>query len=69
MDVGGAVEIKLGGDKLIEDGAKSLTALKNKIEKQSREPNPSFLMILTARGSLYQREDGIYVIPINCLKD
>lgn len=65
----GAVEIKLGGDKLIEDGAKSLTALKNKIEKQSREPNPSFLMILTARGSLYQREDGIYVVPINCLKD
>ncbi len=65
----GAIEIKLGGDKLIEDGAKSLTALKNKIEKQSREPNPSFLMILTARGSLYQREDGIYVVPINCLKD
>lgn len=65
----GAIEIKLGGDKLIEDGAKSLTALKNKIEKQSREPNPSFLMILTARGSLYQREDGTYVVPINCLKD
>lgn len=65
----GAVEIKLGGDKLIEDGAKSLTALKNKIEKKSKEPNPSFLMILTARGSLYQREDGIYVVPINCLKD
>lgn len=65
----GAIEIKLGGDKLIEDSAKSLTALKNKIEKQSREPNPSFLMILTARGSLYQREDGIYVVPINCLKD
>ena len=65
----GAIEIKLGGDKLIEDGAKSLTALKNKIEKQSKEPNPSFLMILTARGSLYQREDGIYVVPINCLKD
>ena len=65
----GAIEIKLGGDKLIEDGAKSLTALKNKIEKKSKEPNPSFLMILTARGSLYQREDGIYVVPINCLKD
>ena len=65
----GAIEIKLGGDKLIEDGAKSLTALKNKIEQQSREPAPSFLMILTARGPLYQREDGIYVVPINSLKD
>lgn len=65
----GAVEIKLGGDKLIEEGAKSLNLLKAKITDKSSEPAPSFMMILTARGSLYQREDGIYVVPINCLKD
>lgn len=65
----GAVEIKLGGEKLIEDGAKSLNTLKNKINEKSTEPNPSFMMILTARGPLYQREDGIFVVPINCLKD
>lgn len=65
----GAVEIKLGGDKLISEGARSLNMLKDKIITKSSEPHPSFLMILTARGPLYQREDGIYVVPINCLKD
>lgn len=65
----GAVEIKLGGDKLIEDGAHSLNLLKEKIEKKSSEPCPSFMMILTACGPLYQRKDGIFVVPINCLKD
>lgn len=65
----GAIEIKLGGDKLIEDGAHSLTLLKEKIEEKSSEPTPSFLMVLTARGSLYRREDGIFVVPINCLRE
>ena len=65
----GAVEIKLGGEKLIEEGAKSLKLLKEKIATKSSERHPSFLMVLTAHGSLYQREDGIYVVPINCLRD
>lgn len=65
----GAIEIKLGGDKLIEDGARSLTLLKQKIAEKSSEKQPSFLMILTARGPLYQREDGIFVVPINCLRE
>ena len=65
----GAVEIKLGGDKLIEDGAHSLMLLKEKIAGKSSEPAPSFLMILTARGSLYRREDGIFIVPINCLRE
>lgn len=65
----GAVEIKLGGDKLVEEGARSLNLLKNKIEQKSSEPSPSFMMVLTARGPLYQREDGIFVVPINCLRD
>ena len=65
----GAIEIKLGGDKLIEDGAHSLMLLKEKIAGKSSEPSPSFLMVLTARGSLYRREDGIFVVPINCLRE
>lgn len=64
----GAVEIKLGGEKLVEEGAKSLNTLKNKIQEKSSEPSPAFMMILTARGPLYRREDGIFVVPINCLK-
>lgn len=64
----GAVEIKLGGDDLIEAGAHSLKLLKSKIEEKSDEKSPSFLMVLTAAGGAYRREDGVYVAPINLLK-
>lgn len=64
----GAIEIKLGGDDLIEAGATSLKKLKSKIEKKSDEQSPSFLLVLTAVGGSYQREDGVYVAPINMLK-
>ena len=64
----GAVEIKLGGDELIEAGANSLKRLKGKIEEKSDEKSPSFLMVLTAVGGAYRREDGVYVVPINFLK-
>lgn len=64
----GAIEIKLGGDELIEAGAKSLKRLKSKIEENSTEKAPSFLMVLTAVGAAYKRPDGVYVAPINLLK-
>ncbi len=64
----GAIEIKLGGDDLIETGATSLKNLKAKIEEKSDEKTPSFLMVLTAVGGTYQREDGVYVASINQLK-
>lgn len=64
----GAIEIKLGGDDHIEAGATSLKNLKSKIEKKSDEQSPSFLLVLTAVGGSYQREDGVYVAPINMLK-
>lgn len=64
----GAVEIKLGGDKLIEEGASSLKTLKAKIEQKSDERAPEFLMVLTAVGGAYKRADGVYVAPINLLK-
>lgn len=64
----GAIEIKLGGDDLIEYGANSLKTLRNKIVEKSVEKAPSFLMVLTAVGGAYRREDGVYVAPINLLK-
>ena len=65
----GLVEIKLGGDKLINEGVETLLKLKNKIDIDKMK-NPSFLMVLTATGKYaYQREDGVYVVPIGCLKD
>lgn len=65
----GLIEIKLGGDKLIEEGAETLLVLANKIDTTKMKA-PSFLMILTAVGRYaFRREDGIYVVPIGCLKD
>ena len=65
----GLIEIKLGGDNLINMGAENLIKLKNKIDT-TKMNNPSFLMVLTATGKYaYQREDGVYVVPIGCLKN
>lgn len=63
----GLIEIKLGGDKLIEEGVKTLTDLSKKIDT-TKMPNPSFLMVLTGIGDYaYRRADGVYVVPIGCL--
>lgn len=65
----GLIEIKLGGDKLIAEGAKNLKALAAKIDTD-RMKAPSFMMILTGVGNFaYRREDGVYVVPIGCLKN
>lgn len=65
----GLVEIKLGGDKLIEEGVKNLLDLANKIDTDKMN-KPSFLMIITATSNYaYRRPDGVYVVPIGCLKD
>lgn len=63
----GLVEIKLGGDSLIEDGAKTLKSLAEKIDT-NRMKEPSFLMVLTGVGEFpLRRNDGVYVVPIGCL--
>lgn len=65
----GLVEIKLGGDNLIDSGANSLNKLANKIDT-TKMPTPSFLMVLTGVGRYaYKRDDGIYVVPIGSLKN
>ena len=65
----GLVEIKLGGDNLIEEGASSLKELATKIDT-TKMKTPSFMMVLIGIGSYaYQREDGVWVVPISCLKD
>ena len=62
------IEIKLGGDKLIEEGAKSLKSMEAKIDTGKMNA-PSFLMVLTGTGDYaYRRADGVYVVPIGCLK-
>ena len=65
----GLVEVKLGGDKLIKEGVDALNLLTEKIDPEKMKM-PSFKMILIGVGTYaYRREDGIYVVPIGCLKD
>lgn len=61
------IEVKLGGDSKIDEGAKCLKTLADKIDT-TRMKQPSFLMVLTAVGKYaYQRPDGVIVVPIGCL--
>lgn len=65
----GLVEIKLGGDKLIEEGVSNLLKLRDKINTDKMN-EPSFMMILTATGNYaYKRPDGVHVVPVTTLKD
>ena len=65
----GLVEIKLGGKSLINDGVETLHALVGQIDT-ARMKAPAFRMVLTATGEYaYRRpEDGVYVVPLGCLK-
>ena len=65
----GLIEIKLGGEKLVEEGAANLLELRNKIDT-TKMKSPSFMMVLTAVGDYaYRRSDGVLVVPVACLKD
>lgn len=62
-------EIKLGGETLIDEGARSLLQLERKIDT-TRMSAPAFKMVLTGLGSYaYRRPDGVLVVPISSLKD
>ena len=65
----GLIEIKLGGSKFIEEGVKSLKSMERKIDR-GRMKAPSFLMVLTGTGDYaYRRRDGVYIVPVGCLKN
>ena len=65
----GLVEVKLGGDRLVNEGAANLLTLKEKINTEKMN-EPSFMMVLTGTGDYaYRRKDGVFVVPIGCLKD
>ena len=65
----GLIEIKLGGDTLIEEGVQNLKKFSAKIDTKKMK-DPSFLMVLTGTGKFaYRRDDGVYVVPVGCLRD
>lgn len=65
----GLIEIKLGGDRLIKEGIETLNDLAEKIDTD-RMKAPSFKMVLTGTGKYaYQQKDGVFIVPIGCLKN
>lgn len=63
----GAVEVKMGAVE-IETAARNLMKLKEKVDLDKMK-EPSFLMVLTATELGYRRDDGVYVVPIGCLRE
>jgi predicted AAA+ superfamily ATPase len=63
-----AVEVKLGGNESIDEAAKNLLKLKEKVNTDKMR-EPAFLMVLTGMQYAYRRPDGVLVVPIGCLKN
>lgn len=64
----GLIEIKIGGADNIEKGANTLKNLASKIDTTKMKA-PAFMMVVTGVGQYaYCRPDGVYVVPIGCLK-
>ena len=64
----GAVEIKLCDSDRIEEGVKNLLKFADLID-ENKMKKPEFLMVITATKYAYQREDGVWIVPLACLKD
>ena len=63
------LEVKIGGEIRINEGAANLLALAKNIDTNKMSA-PSFMAVIIGVGKYaYQRKDGVYVIPIGCLKD
>ena len=63
------LEVKLGGEDYINEGAANMLKLAASIDTD-KMPAPTFMAVIIGVGKYaYRREDGVYVIPIGCLKD
>ena len=63
------LEVKLGGESNINEGAANMLKLSASIDTD-KMPSPSFMAVIVGVGKYaFRREDGVYVIPIGCLKD
>ena len=61
------IEVKLGGDQEIEDAAKKLAVIRDDIDEE-KTGKPLFLMVITKGNAALKRKDGVYVVPLACLK-
>ena len=63
----GAVEIKMGFSE-IEKAAENLLSLSKKVDTE-KAGKPSFLMVLTNTGHAFQMQNGVWVVPLGCLRN
>lgn len=61
------IEVKLGGEQEIEDAAKKLAVIRDDIDEE-KTGKPLFLMVITKGNAALKRKDGVYVVPLACLK-
>ena len=61
------IEVKLGGEQEIEDAAKKLAVIRDDIDEE-KTGKPLFLMVITKGNVALKRKDGVYVVPLACLK-
>ncbi len=62
------VEVKLGGEQDIKKAAVNLIKIADDID-QKRTGKPAFLMVVTKNKVAYQMDNGVYVVPLCCLKN
>lgn len=62
-----AIEVKLGGEARINEGADHLLALKDRVDTKKND-KPTFLMVLTDTTYAFTRPDGVHVVPLGCLR-
>ena len=68
------IEVKLGQHE-VDEGAKHLLEIEALVSEHNKKENqvplrlPELKIVITGTQYGYKREDGVYVIPLGCLKD
>lgn len=63
----GAIEVKIGQG-YIDTAAKNLRKIVEQVDEDAMG-RPSFMAVITCTSYAYRREDGVYVVPLACLRD
>ena len=62
------IEVKLGSEEDIRIAADNLIRIADDIDYE-KTGKPAFLMVVTKNKVAYRMENGVYVVPLCCLKD
>ena len=62
------IEVKLGNEEDIIEAGKNLISIANDIDCE-KTGRPAFLMVVTKNKVAYRMDNGVYVVPLCCLKN